>query len=253
MLYRAKPVEIATMRLISPFFLALALAACAEAAHDPRGVGRDEVLVQVSATGRSDTRPDEARFTVGVDTIAATSRAASAQNSATINKVAAALQGLGVKEDDLQTRSITLSGIDYGPNRGRFQANNLIEVRVKDIKRAGEALAAITEAGANVLSGPNLRVSDPERAGRSAYAAAYRAARARAEAYAQAAGLKVARVLAIRDGAETGGGPRPYPYPEEAMSMDMQASTASPVSAPPVQPGVSTRQVQIRVDFALAK
>ena len=194
----------------------------------------------------------EARFTVGVDTIAATSREASARNSATINKVAAALHGLGVKDDDLQTRSITLSRIDYGPNRGRFQANNLIEVKVRDIKRAGEALAAITDVGANVLSGPNLRVSDPENAARSAYAAAYRSARARAEAYAQAAGLKVARVLAIRDGGE-GGGPA-YPYAEEAMAMDAQARNVAPVSAPPpVQPGVSTRQVQIRVDFALGK
>ncbi|HEX9947935.1 MAG TPA: SIMPL domain-containing protein [Allosphingosinicella sp.] len=239
-------------RLVSSLILALALAACSKAAPDPRGVGRDEVLVQVSATGRSDTRPDEARFTVGVDTIAATSRAASAQNSATINKVAAALQGLGVKEDDLQTRSITLSRIDHGPNRGRFQANNLIDIKVRDIKRAGEALAAITEAGANVLSGPNLRVSDPENAGRSGYAAAYRAARARAEAYAQAAGLKVARVLAIRDGGE-GGGPAPYPYPEEGMAVGMEARVAPTVSPPPVQPGVSTRQVQIRVDFALSK
>jgi hypothetical protein len=232
--------------------LILALGACSKAAPDPRGVGRDEVLVQVSASGRADTRPDEARFTVGVDTIAATSREASARNSATINKVAAALQRLGVKEDDLQTRSITLSRIDYGPNRGRFQANNLIDVRVKDIKRAGEALAAITEAGANVLSGPNLRVSDPESAGRSAYAAAYRAARARAEAYAGAAGLKVARVLAIRDGGEAGGGRGPYPE-EGVMAMDAEARNVSPVSAPPVQPGVSTRQVAIRVDFALSK
>jgi len=232
--------------------LALALGACGESAPDPRGVERDEVLVQVSATGRADTRPDEARFTVGVDTIAATSREASARNSATINKVAAALQRLGVKEDDLQTRSITLSRIDYGPNRGRFQANNLIDIKVRDIKRAGEALAAITEAGANVLSGPNLRVSDPENAARTAYAAAYRSARARAEAYAQAAGLKVARVLAIRDGGEGGGGP--WPPPEEAMSMDLQARNVAPVSAPPpMQPGISTRQVQIRVDFALSK
>jgi hypothetical protein len=210
------------------------------------------VLVQVSASGRADTRPDEARFTVGVDTIAPTSREAGARNSATINKVAAALQRLGVKEDDLQTRSITLSRIDYGPNRGRFQANNLIEIKVRDIKRAGEALAAITEAGANVLSGPNLRVSDPENAGRSAYAAAYRSARARAEAYARAAGLKVARVLAIRDGGEAG--PSPYPYPEEGMTMNAEARAVSPVSAPPpVQPGISTRQVQIRVDFALSE
>jgi uncharacterized protein YggE len=238
--------------LLSTLGLILALGACSKAAPDPRGVERDEVLVQVSASGSADTRPDEARFTVGVETIAATSGAASAQNSATINKVAAALQRLGVKDDDLQTRSITLSRIEYGPNRGRFQANNLIDIKVRDIKRAGEALAAITEAGANVLSGPNLRVSDPENAGRSAYAAAFRSARARAEAYAQAAGLKVARVLAIRDSGEGGGGP--YPYPEEAMSMDLQARNVAPVSAPPpVQPGVSTRQVQIRVDFALSK
>ena len=66
----------------------------------------------------------------------------------------------------------------------------------------GEAIAAATEAGANLLSGPDLRVSDREKASRSAYAAAYRAARARAEAYAGAAGLKIDRVLAIHDGGE---------------------------------------------------
>lgn len=240
------------MRSLFPVtLLALSLAACTDSPPDPRGIGRDETLVQVSASGRSDSRPDEARFTVGVETIAASARAASAQNSATFNKVAAALQRLGVKEDDLQTRSITLSRIDYGPNRGRFQANNLIDVKVRDIKRAGEAIAAITEAGANVLSGPNLRVSDPENAARSAYAAAYRAARARAEAYAEAAGLKVARVLAIRDG---GAGPQPRYYEGDAMmAQEAAPPPISTVSAPPVQPGVNTREVQIRVDFALAK
>jgi uncharacterized protein YggE len=228
----------------------LALAACSKAPPDPRGVGRDEVLVQVSATGRADSRPDEARFTAGVETDAATAAAASAQNRAAFNRVAAALQRLGVKEDDLQTRSITLSRIDYGPNRGRFQANNLVDIKVRDIKRAGEALAAITEAGANVLSGPNLRVSDPENTGRSAYAAAYRAARARAEAYAQAAGLKVARVLAIRDsGAE---GP-PILYERDFMMAEQAAPPPVAAAAPPVQPGIETREVQIRVDFALAK
>jgi len=238
------------MRSLCPAFgAALVLAACSKAAPDPRGVGRNEVLVQVSASGRADSRPDEARFTVGVDTIAATSREAGARNSATINKVAAALRGLGVKEDDLQTRSITLSRIDYGPNRGRFQANNLIDIRVRDIKRAGEALAAITEAGANVLSGPNLRVSDPDNAGRSAYAAAYRSARARADAYAQAAGLKVTRVLAIRDGDDSGG---PIFLPGIEASADAARAVAQE-RAPPVQAGISTSEARIRVDFALSK
>jgi uncharacterized protein YggE len=238
------------MRSLFATLTMLALAACSAGAPDPRGVGRGEVLVQVAASGRADSRPDEARFTAGVETIAPTARAASAQNSATFNKVAAALARLGVEPDDLQTRSITLSRIDYGPNRGRFQANNLIDVRLRDIKRAGEAVAAITEAGANLVSGPNLRVSDPENAARSAYAAAYRAARARAEAYAQAAGLKVTRVLAIRDGGESGGSPPPY-YEEGDMAL--QARSVAPPQPPPVQAGVTTREVQIRVDFALAK
>ena len=41
-----------------------------------------------------------------------------------------AVEALGVKRDDVQTRQITLARIGYGPNRGRFEANNLIEVRV---------------------------------------------------------------------------------------------------------------------------
>ncbi|MBW3608038.1 MAG: SIMPL domain-containing protein, partial [Actinobacteria bacterium] len=117
-----------------------------------------------------------------VQTVAATAAAASAGNNDVMNRVSAALERLGIKRNDMQTRQITLSRIDYGPERGRFRANNMVEVRVRNLDRAGEAIAATTEAGANVLSGPNMTVSDPEAASRSAYAAACKAARARAEA-----------------------------------------------------------------------
>ena len=226
----------------------LALAGCSPEPADPRGVGRDEVLLQVVASGRTDTRPDEARFTAGVQTLAPAAAAASAGNNQVMNRVAAALERLGVKADDLQTRSITLQRIDYGPERGRFRADNMIEVRVRDLKRAAEAIAATTEAGANVLSGPNLTVSDPEAASRSAYAQAYQAARARAEAYAAAAGLKVARVLAIRD--DGGSGPIGY----EGDAMVAQTAGPPPISraAPPVRPGMTASEVSVRADFALA-
>jgi uncharacterized protein YggE len=229
-----------------PFLL---LAACSQKPLDPRGVGRDEVLVQVVATGRAEARPDEARFTAGVQTIAPTAAAASAGNNEVMNRVATALRGLGVGPDDLQTRQITLSRIDYGPERGRFQANNMIEVRLRDVNRAGEAIAATTQAGANVLSGPNLTVSDREAATRSAYAQAFKAARARAETYAEAAGLKVARVLAIRDG--EGGGAVPYEINATAVAPPppmMEQARASP----PVQAGVNSATVCIHADFALA-
>lgn len=229
--------------------LPLLAVACAEQAPDPRGVERDEVLLQIAATGQADARPDQARFSAGVDTIAPSAGQASSGNAAAMNRVTAALERLGIKPDDMQTRAITLNRIDYGPNRGRFQASNVLEVRVRELPRAGEAIAAATEAGANILSGPNLTIADPEAAGRSAYANAYKAARARADAYAEAAGMKVARLLAIRDTGEAG----PQPYHGDAL---MSAATAAPppiVRAPPVRPGVSTAQVSVRADFALAE
>ena len=231
--------------------LCLALAACGQGADDPRGVDRDEVLVQIAATGRAETRPDEARFTAGVQTIEATAAAASEGNNRVINRVVEALRELGIRPEDVQSRQVSLARIDYGRDRGRYQASNMVEVRVRNVERVGQAIAATTDAGANVVSGPDLRVSDPNAANRSAYANAYRAARARAETYAEAAGLKVARVLAIRDGGDSGM-PRPY-YGAATMDAAMAPPPVEQTAAPPVPPGLTTSQVAVRVDFALSE
>ncbi len=242
------------MRWIALAVTAAALAACQRAAPDPRGVGHDETLLTVNATGRADTRPDEARLQLGVQSIAASSGEASRLNREKMDRVAAALAKLGVKPDDLQTRNLSLQRIDYGPERGRFRADNVLEVKMRAMDRVGDAVTAVTEAGANVLSGPELRVSDRESASRSAYAAAYRAARARAEAYSSAAGLKIDRVLGIYDGGESN---VPPPYGRHS-SMDVVAQSAAPPPPPtvapaPFNPGINTTEVRVRVDFALSQ
>ncbi len=228
----------------------LPLAACQPAAPDPRGVARDETLLTVSATGRAETRPDEARFMVGVNTLAASAGEASRLNNEKMARVTTALTRFGIKPDDLQTTNLALNRIDYGKDRGRFQASNNVTVRLKDLSKASEAIVATTEAGANLLSGPSLRVSDAEKASLSAYAAAYKAARARADAYAAAAGLKVDRILAIRDDGQSPG----YPVPIDMMAEEAMAGRAVPQTAappPPFNPGVNTSAVTVRVDFAL--
>src|SRR5215212_10845364 len=194
----------------------LLLIACDRAAPDPRGVERGETLLVVNATGRADARPDEARIQLGVQSDAPSAGDASRLNREKMDRVTAAVARLGVKPDDLQTRNLSLRRIDYGPERGRFRAYNMVEVTIRDMAKVGEAVTAVTEAGANVLSGPNLRVSDREAASRSAYADAYRAARSRAEAYAGAAGLRINRVLGIYDG---GGGEVPQGYDMNATAQ----------------------------------
>jgi uncharacterized protein len=101
-----------------------------------------------------------------------------------------------------------------------------------------------------VLSGPSLQIDDPEKANRGAYTAAYRAARTRAEAYAEAAGMQISRVLTIRDGGQSGGG---YPQPMDAAYTAAEAAAPPQVSAPTpsIRPGVTRTRVSVQVDFAL--
>lgn len=238
------------MRHVAALALVLALSACQQAAPDPRGVDHGETLLSVNASGRADARPNEARLQLGVQSQAGSAGEAGTANREKMERVTAALAKLGVQPKDIQTRNISLNRIDHGDERGQFRAYNVVEVTMRAMDKVGDAVTAVTEAGANVLSGPSLRVTDQESANRSAYAAAYKAARQRADTYAEAAGLQVSRVLAIYDGGEV---PR-------TMTMDATAQAGPrPVSAPPppppapFSPGVNTSEVRVRVDFALSQ
>lgn len=232
--------------------LAVPLAACGTRPPDPRGVERGETLLSLAASGEAEAVPDEAFIELGVTSEARDARAAQAANTRKSEAIAAALANLGVSARDTQTRNLSLRKLDYGPGKGQYQASNVLAVRLRNAPRAGEAVTRATEAGANVLSGPSLRIADPERANRGAYIAAYRAARTRAEAYAEAAGMEIARVLAIRDGGQ-GGLPMPYAVAEQSVAMD--AAAPPPIAAPPpppaIRPGTTLTRVSVQVDFAL--
>jgi uncharacterized protein YggE len=240
--------------------LPLLATACAPAAPDPRGVDRGETFLTISATGRAEARPNEARMQLGVTSQGSNAGNASRLNREKMARVTGALTRLGIKEADLQTRNLSLQRIDYGRERGQFRASNIVEVRMTDVSKVGEAVTAVTEAGANVMGGPDLRVSDRESANRSAYANAYKAARDRAGAYAEAAGLKIVRVVNIVDGGEYGAASAPYvtmdaaaPPPVVApppLVRTEQAAPPPPLAAP-FNPGVNRTEVRVRVDFAL--
>ena len=251
-----KTLPIAALALVSA-----TLAACGDRADNARGVDRSETLLSVSASGQSEARPDRAQFQAGVETIAGSARDASASNARKIEEIVGALRDLGVEEKDIQTRAVSIQRITYGDRRGQFQASNVVEVTMRDPARAADAVTAVSEAGANILSGPSLSMTDPEATANLAYADAYKAARARAEAYAKAASMEVSRVLYIRDAGGTQGQNwlRGAEASMDAMAVVAQAAPP-PVAAPPPPPeqggagmmvGTSRSDVYIQVDFAL--
>lgn len=235
--------------VLSAALLPLLLAGCGHKRPDPRGVDHDETFLTVSATGEAEAVPDLATIEIGVESFAPDAKSAGAANATKAAAIAKALGEFGVEQKDLQTRNLSINRVDYGPRKGQFQASNVLSVRLRTVPKAGEAVAAATAAGANVLSGPSLQIADPEKANRGAYIAAYKAAHTRAEAYGEAAGMKIARVLSIRDG----GGSAP---PIGMMYEAADAAAPQAVSAPPppmIQAGTSRTRVAVQVDFALAE
>ena len=230
--------------------IALSLIAGCSAKPDVRGLDRDETLLSLAASGEAAAVPDLATMSMGVEAFGSDAKAASAAAATKGAAIVAALKDFGVGSGDVQTSGLSLGRVDYGPKKGQFQASNTLNVRLHAVPRAGEAVAAATAAGANRIYGPSFQIEDPEKANRGGYIAAYRAARTRAEAYAEAAGMKISRVLTIRDGGQGGGGGYPMPMEQDAM----RAQTVSPVSAPPpppLQPGMNRTRVAVQVDFAL--
>ena len=232
-----------------------ALAACGDAPYDPRGVDHDETLLSVSATGEAEVRPDEAFFQVGVNNWSSSASSASEANTEDIEEVIAALNAIGIEDKDIQTRAVGIQKIEYGTRKGQFQASNVVSVTVREIENASRAVTAATEAGANVLSGPDLRISDSEGAANSAYGEAFKAAKARAEAYAAAADMEIARVLTIRDGGGSQGGryipgaPPPPVAPVVRTQNVMLEESAD--AGGRIMPGQTTSRVSVSVDFAL--
>ena len=236
--------------------LALTLAACGDRPYDPRGVDHDETLLSVSATGESEVRPDQAVFQAGINSWAASAGAASAANTRDIEKVVAALKAVGVPEKDIQTRTVGISKLDWGPRKGQFQASNVVAVTVRKIDAAGAAVTAATEAGANILSGPDLRIANSESAANAAYGEAFKAAKARAQAYADAAGMEISRVLTIRDGGGGQGdrylpGAVPVAPPPPPVAMMVEQSSADSSGGARIMAGQTTSRVAVQVDFAL--
>ncbi len=227
--------------IIIPMFLA----GCSGGKPDPRGVDHNETLLSVSGTGQAEMRPDMASFTAGMSTIRGDAKAATSANAESMDKLVAALEKQGVEEKDIQTKNVSVNRIGWGPNKNKFEAINQVSVRVRKVDTASAAIGAATDSGANILSGPSLTQSDPEKAKLSGYGAAYKAARAKAEAYATAANMRVSRILTIRDG-----GVQNMPMPEYDYAAEA-APRAVASSAPPIRTGTDIETVSTTIDFAL--
>ncbi|MBW3560249.1 MAG: SIMPL domain-containing protein [Proteobacteria bacterium] len=200
----------------------------------------------LSSYGETRTAPDQATISMGVTVQAPTAAAALAQNRTRMTAVISAIRGQGVPERDIQTSGLDLSPQYTYPNRSTggsepprvtgYRVSNQVTVLVRDLTRLGPAVDAVAASGANQINGITFGLANADTRADEARRQAVANVARKAELYAQAAGLRVVRLVTL---SESGG----Y-LPRPPVVMMRQAIAEAADASTPVQPG----EVGVRVD-----
>ncbi|WP_036165356.1 SIMPL domain-containing protein [Noviluteimonas dokdonensis] len=242
------------LSLAAALGLALAFGAAmpthAQSATQTAPIPADGTLLSVSAQAESRRVPDVATISAGVVTQAADANAAMRDNATQMDAVMKAVRAAGIAERDIQTAGISVQpqykyAENSPPTITGYQASNTVNIKARDIGKLGKVLDALVASGANQVNGPSFEIDKPEPAYDEARLAALAKAKARAETYAKALGLRVRRVVSITEG---GAVRPPMPYMMRAQANDMAMAKETSVA-----PGETTLSVSLDVVFDLGQ
>jgi len=190
----------------------------------------------ISVTGEATlhVKPDEAKINIGVVTQESQASEAATENANRLEAVFQALhQAIGANAD-IKTVSYGLTP-DYRYQSGERQpeisgytATNTVQVTVDDLQKVGAVIDAATRSGANRIEDIQFTLRDPEAMHTKALSQAAADAKAAADALAAALGLKISRVLTVREG---GGYPIPVRPLPMAFARAREAERPTPIQA----------------------
>jgi uncharacterized protein len=206
----------------------------------------EERWISVVASGESSVAPDLAIVSFAVTgsgkQLAATRDDVNRRSSS----VLARLRELGVAEGDLNAPDVGIQP-EYDFRKGQrltgYRVVRQMTAKVRDLDRLGDVLDGLVAAGANEIHGAQMSAADPSAAEHAALRAAITAARAKADALAEAGGVTIEGLARVEE--EPGHGP---PVPR----MQMMAAGAMAEGAPTeVAAGDLTVTRQVRAWFSI--
>ncbi|HYD87678.1 MAG TPA: SIMPL domain-containing protein [Vitreimonas sp.] len=217
-----------------------ALAAC----------GQNDTILTVHASATTRAAPDLAIVTLGVMARGDTAQAAQAAQSTRMNAVLEAARAAGVEEPDVQTVGFSLEpqyayARNAAPRITGYVSRNTVTIRVKDLSRVSGLIDATVAQGANELQGIQFTFQDEEASRDAARAEALQTARRRAEAYAEAAEMRVVRTVSIT---EPGGIVPPI---DGRRDYAMAVATEQAASGNAIRPGELDAHSSVTVVYEL--
>jgi uncharacterized protein YggE len=212
----------------------------APAASSATSSSTSDLGILASGLGTVSKRPDIAYLYAGVQSKANTAAAAQSDLAGKANQLIARAKGLGIADSDIST-----SGYGIYPNyvgQGTvdgYVASEQLMFKWHNVDTVGKTLDALVQEGGATQIGVGFGLADPKVAQAEARKLAVADARSRAQQMADAAGVKLGKVLRISDVGSY--------YPP--IAYDGKAAPATSTTQIPV--GNLDVQISVEMDFAI--
>lgn len=203
----------------------------------------------LTGEGQAEAKPELVVLQVGVAVTAKVAKDALAENSRLLTAALNAAKEAGIEARDLQTSGLSLRPdivrAEKWPHREviGYQVNNLVTIRVRDISKLGALLDRLVVLGVNDIRNISFSVANPAPLVEQARAAAIKDVMDKAQKVAEAANLKIVRVLELNES----GVEMPSPRPQL-----MARAASAPRPEVPVEAGELVYRARVNAVFEIA-
>jgi uncharacterized protein YggE len=206
--------------------------------------------IWVSGEGKVTAVPDVAILSVGVEAQAASVAGAQSQASGAMDKVMAALKDGGVAAKDIKTQNFNIQKVTRWDNNQQqeivtgYRVTNTVTAKIRDVNQAGTIIDAVAAAGGDLTRVNNISftVDDPTSYQEQARQKAVADAAARAKQLADAAGVKLGKVVYITESSSM---PGPI-YLDAAVKAEAAGGTTTPIT-----PGEMEIIANVQINYSI--
>lgn len=207
--------------------------------------------ITVSGIARAEESNNLAVYSAGVNATNENKDAAVSQVNTEVEKIIQSLNSFGIASADIKTQNLSVYKIEEPIFRGDslvaptgksvWQANNNLEIKLRDTTRASELAQLLTDSGATNVYGPTFQLDDSNNPEDALMSEAIDHARQKAVSIAESSGGRLGAVLSVVEG-NSSGSVFPYAVMESARGAG---------GATPVEPGTSGVSKTVTVTFEL--
>ncbi|EJF75687.1 SIMPL domain-containing protein [Bartonella alsatica] len=184
--------------------MALVLLACSLPIHAKESKTKNATIT-VTATGESQAAPDMAIINLAIVTYDKTAQKALTANNKSMNDIVNAFKNNGIQTNDLQTSGLSIyqsnpdKHHEKKNNEKLYHVTNSLTVRIRDLANAGKIFDQAIALGVNSVNDITFTNADIKPFYQEARKKAIAEAIEKAETIAQAANLKLGKIIEINE------------------------------------------------------